>query len=157
LKKNFSFKQGDFEKALKDVFIQMDRSLLTESVKKELAKITAKTGGMSADQVDKDQIPFNAGSTGVVALITRSEIYVANTGDSRAVLAVKGKTEAMSFDHKPDLPEERRRIERNNMEVKDERVQGNLAVSRAFGDCEYKDKNNPPEHNAVTVVPDIKV
>ncbi len=52
------------------------------------------------------------GCTSVVAMIKGSTIYVANAGDSRAVLAVEGKAEDLSQDHKPELEEERKRIEK---------------------------------------------
>ena len=35
-------------------------------------------------------MPIEAGCTGNVALITKSDIYVANAGDSRSVLCNKG-------------------------------------------------------------------
>jgi len=38
-------------------------------------------------------------------------LYIANAGDSRCVLARKGKAVPLSFDHKPDNPEEKKRIE----------------------------------------------
>lgn len=41
--------------------------------------------------------------------------------------------------------------------VDDARVDGNLALSRAFGDFQYKDqKNLKAENQAVTCFPDIK-
>jgi len=48
--------------------------------------------------------------TAVVALLQDSTLYVANAGDSRAVLGRKGKAVEISLDHKPDLPEELARI-----------------------------------------------
>jgi protein phosphatase PTC2/3 len=58
-----------------------------------------------------DDIGFCAGCTACSALITPTDIYVANAGDSRAVLAVKKsdkfKAIELSVDHKPDLPEEK--------------------------------------------------
>ena len=45
----------------------------------------------------------------------------------------------MSEDHKPDNQIEVRRIEKANHYVEDSRVDGNLALSRAFGDFQYKD------------------
>lgn len=39
-----------------------------------------------------------------------------------------------------------------------ERVDGELALSRAFGDHQFKDRNNmKPEEQAVTAFPDVSV
>ena len=63
-----------------------------------------------------------AGCTACVVLITKTEIYCANAGDSRAVVCRKGKSKNLSEDHKPDLPSEKRRIERANGYVEMSRV-----------------------------------
>jgi protein phosphatase 2C family protein 2/3 len=79
-----------------------------------------------------------AGCTATVVLITPKEIYCSNAGDSRTVLS-KGKFAVdMSVDHKPNDPEELRRIVAANGFVEDSRVNGMLALSRALGDFEYK-------------------
>lgn len=79
-----------------------------------------------------------AGCTANVVMITKTEIYCANAGDSRAVLSKKSKARELSTDHKPDTPSEKRRIERANGFVEESRVNGMLALSRALGDFEYK-------------------
>ncbi|ETO20664.1 hypothetical protein RFI_16554, partial [Reticulomyxa filosa] len=57
-------------------------------------------------------------------------LFVANTGDSRAVLVKEdGTAVPMSFDHKPNKPEERKRIENSG---------GVLAVARSLGDRHLK-------------------
>jgi len=64
----------------------------------------------------------------------------------------------LSEDHKPDDPIERKRIYNANGFVEASRVNGQLALSRALGDFEYK--NNPAmeaKDQAVTACPDIKV
>jgi len=48
-----------------------------------------------------------AGCTATLALITQTEIYCANAGDSRSVMGSQGKATALSFDHKPTNPTER--------------------------------------------------
>lgn len=90
-----------------------------------------------------DDIAYAAGCTACSAIITPTEIYIGNSGDSRAVLAKKstnGKVNALelSVDHKPELPEERQRIEKAGGFVDDNRVKGVLSLSRALGDLEYK-------------------
>ena len=79
-----------------------------------------------------------AGCTAVVCLVTETEIYVANAGDSRCIVSVGGKVEALSEDHKPDNEKEMARIKKAGGEVIEGRVNGNLNLSRALGDLEYK-------------------
>lgn len=78
------------------------------------------------------------GSTAVVAVIARSHLYVANAGDSRAVIIQKGgRTRMMSMDHRPERKDEETRIRKLGGTLKHWgrwRVEGVLAVSRAIGD-----------------------
>ena len=45
----------------------------------------------------------------------------------------------MNSEHKPNRPDERMRIENANGDVFHNRINGELSVSRAFGDYEMKD------------------
>ena len=47
LKKNENFKKGNYKQALIDVFLLLDKQMLGESGKKELAKISQRQGSMS--------------------------------------------------------------------------------------------------------------
>ncbi|KAI7744214.1 hypothetical protein M8C21_019461 [Ambrosia artemisiifolia] len=82
------------------------------------------------------------GSTAVTAiLINGQKLWVANVGDSRAVLSKSGQAIQMSTDHEPS--KERSSIENkggfvSNMPGDVARVNGQLAVSRAFGDKNLK-------------------
>ncbi|KXZ52830.1 hypothetical protein GPECTOR_8g213 [Gonium pectorale] len=81
------------------------------------------------------------GCTAVTAVLVGRRLLVANVGDSRAVLSRGGKAIALSVDHKPNLKEERARIEGAGGVVVwagTWRVGGVLAVSRAFGDRPLK-------------------
>jgi len=85
-----------------------------------------------------------SGCTAVAALLTHdNKIYVANAGDSRSVLGVKGEVKPLSFDHKPTNDSERERIRSAGGYVEFGRVNGNLALSRALGDFEFKKKLFP--------------
>jgi serine/threonine protein phosphatase PrpC len=69
----------------------------------------------------------------------RYEITVLNVGDSRAiVIDSSGRIFPMTQDHKPNLPKEARRVQLAGGTVMYNRVDGELAMSRAFGDWPYK-------------------
>ncbi|CAA0812406.1 Probable protein phosphatase 2C 10 [Striga hermonthica] len=82
------------------------------------------------------------GSTAVTAiLINARHLWVANVGDSRAVLSKRGQAIEMTVDHEPNT--ERGSIEDrggfvSNLPGDVARVNGQLAVSRAFGDKNLK-------------------
>lgn len=82
------------------------------------------------------------GSTAVTAiLINGRRLWIANVGDSRAVLSRQGQAIQMTTEHEPNT--ERGSIENkggfvSNMPGDVPRVNGQLAVSRAFGDKSLK-------------------
>ncbi|KAL3538640.1 hypothetical protein ACH5RR_002006 [Cinchona calisaya] len=94
------------------------------------------------------------GSTAVTAiLINGRALWVANVGDSRAVLSRRGHAIQLSIDHEPNT--ERGSIEDrggfvSNMPGDVARVNGQLAVSRAFGDKNLKShlRSDPDITNA---------
>eukprot|EP00002_Diphylleia_rotans_P006857 TRINITY_DN1628_c0_g1_i5.p1 TRINITY_DN1628_c0_g1~~TRINITY_DN1628_c0_g1_i5.p1 ORF type:complete len:503 (+),score=89.60 TRINITY_DN1628_c0_g1_i5:701-2209(+) len=85
----------------------------------------------------------DGGSTALVFYRHGDLLLVANVGDTRAILRRKGERYPfrLSKDHKPNDDTERARIERKGGMVSTvcgsiPRVQGELAVSRAFGMCQ---------------------
>ncbi|RWR96480.1 putative protein phosphatase 2C 76 [Cinnamomum micranthum f. kanehirae] len=76
------------------------------------------------------------GSTASTAVLVGGHLYVANVGDSRAIISKAGKAIPLSEDHKPNRSDERKRIENAGgvvMWAGTWRVGGVLAMSRAFG------------------------
>lgn len=143
LKKLNSYKTQDYEQCLVEIYLHLDRQLRTPAVKRKLKDYQVnKDSAASMFGGSSDEIAFNAGCTACSALITPTQIIVANSGDSRCVLAKRNGTKYtavdLSVDHKPDLPSEKQRIERAGGFVEDSRVKGVLALSRALGDLEYK-------------------
>jgi protein phosphatase 2C family protein 2/3 len=112
------------------------------------------------EELKNDPVLRNDGSgcTAVIALLTDSEIYCGNAGDSRCVLCSNGKAVPLSQDHKPSNDQELKRIQQAGGFVSCGRVNGNLALSRAIGDFEFKqNKNLPAEDQAITAKPDVTV
>jgi len=69
----------------------------------------------------------------------RWHVKVCNVGDSRAmILRQDGTCVSLTKDHKPQDDKEKERIEKCNGFVRDNRVDGQLAMSRAIGDWQYK-------------------
>lgn len=73
-----------------------------------------------------------------------NKLYITNVGDSRSIIVKKNCSfYAVSFDHKPNVINERLRIERNGGFISQDgsvyRVEGKLSVSRSFGDKDLKD------------------
>jgi protein phosphatase 2C family protein 2/3 len=134
--KQESFAKGNMEQALKDGFLATDRAILEDPKYEEEV----------------------SGCTAAVSIISKDKIWVANAGDSRLVLGVKGRAKPLSFDHKPQNEGERARIRAAGGFVDFGRVNGNLALSRAIGDFEFKKSAElSPEQQIVTAFPDVTV
>ena len=57
---------------------------------------------------------------------------------------------------RPSNPRESKRISQCGYKIKDGRIQGNLAVARAFGDFQFKrDKEKDQLEQAVSCLPDV--
>ncbi|KAJ3339601.1 Protein phosphatase 2C 2 [Gonapodya sp. JEL0774] len=123
------FERGEYADAMRKGFVGLDEEL-------KAAYDTVLTGREPA------------GSTCVTALVTTDQqLYVANAGDSRAVLCCAGEVVPMSYDHKPDGESERQRIEDAG---------GRLATARALGDFDFKkDTDRRLEDQMVTGKPDV--
>ncbi|KAF4996569.1 hypothetical protein FGRMN_4410 [Fusarium graminum] len=133
--KQETFKSGDYAQGLKDGFLATDRAILNDPKYEEEV----------------------SGCTACVGLIAGNKLYVANAGDSRGVLGIKGRAKPLSQDHKPQLENEKNRIVAAGGFVDFGRVNGNLALSRAIGDFEFKKSAElSPENQIVTAYPDVE-
>jgi serine/threonine protein phosphatase PrpC len=100
----------------------------------------------------------HSGCTAIVSVITDTHIIVANAGDARGILQQGDIVRPMSFDHKPTNQQELKRIEAAGGCVSMRRVNGDLAVSRALGDFEYKKTATmPAKDQMVSAFPDIEI
>lgn len=132
------FKQSDFLKGIRTGFLNLDNRL------REIPEF--------ASGEDK------AGSTAVCTLVSPKQVYIANCGDSRAIICRAGDPVFSTRDHKPIVPSEKERIQNAGGTVMIQRVNGSLAVSRALGDYEYKNvEGRGPCEQLVSPEPEVFV
>ncbi|KAJ0241514.1 protein phosphatase 2C 17 [Hirschfeldia incana] len=120
-------KDGDFlvdpRRTIAKAYINTDQTILSDTCNSDL---------------------WSGGSTAVTALLINGKVlWIANVGDSRAIVSRRGKATQISVDHDPDNDAERSMIESKGGFVTNRpgdvaRVNGILAVSRAFGNKDLK-------------------
>ena len=87
----------------------------------------------------------NVGSTATIVYIEKLKesdkriLYCANVGDSRCVLVNKNGVYRLSYDDRVKDPQENERINKNGGIIVNNRVYGQLMLSRSFGDWRIKD------------------
>lgn len=136
LQKQETFKKGNLTQALIDTYLTADEDLLKDPVlRNDYSGCTA---------------------TSIIVSKLQKKVVCGNSGDSRTVLSTRGIAKALSYDHKPTLASEKSRIVAAKGFVEMDRVNGNLALSRAIGDFEFKSNSElPPQEQIVTAVPDV--
>lgn len=161
IRTSLAFKAKNYKQALIDGFLSIDKQLEKKEGRKEIQTLfssSPKKELIKEEMPNPDEIVNFIGCTACVALITRTEIYVSNVGDSRCVLSKKGIALDMSEDHKPCLEKEKKRIEKAEGYIEEDRVNGMLNLTRCLGDLEYKqNKKLKPEEQIITGFPDIRV
>jgi serine/threonine protein phosphatase PrpC len=139
--------------------------LITKSVETLKAALTAAFLNIDLRMISEGHLfPMQqCGCTSVLTLITPTHIVCANAGDSRCVLGFKkNQTKNMSEDHKPQSEIESNRVKAAGGELHTfsilscanscfvavlgfiaiGRVDGDLAVSRALGDFNFKSRSD---------------
>lgn len=126
---------GNIEEAMRKGFLQIDQDMLSDSdMREELA-----------------------GTTAIAILVRGNKMYVGNVGDSRAVACFNGIPDPLSIDHKPSSESEAKRINAAGGWVEFNRVNGNLALSRALGDFVFKrNEKKSAKDQIVTAFPDVQ-
>ena len=131
---------------------EMDWHILSRAAQIIHSKNVAAASGKSKSLLRTSRKAANednhlSGSTGAFVVVTKNEatgkveLHVAWTGDSRVVLSTArgGIVRQMSDDHKASLEMEKKRIRAAGGSVdRNDRLYGDLAVSRAFGDIYHK-------------------
>lgn len=135
---------SDIPDHLTSVFLKFDRDLYRVNAQASMLRDITSVTGTTGHYKGRDVAGINyqlTGSTAIVAVLYKGTLFLANLGDSRAILVKDGKVLKETMDHKPNGVEEKARIQRAGGFVANfgvGRVDGVLAVSRAFGDMSLK-------------------
>ncbi|XP_061137518.1 integrin-linked kinase-associated serine/threonine phosphatase 2C isoform X2 [Syngnathus typhle] len=133
-------------------FPRVESENLDKLIKKCLVDTFRQTDEDFLKKASSQKPAWKDGSTATCMLVLDDVVYVANLGDSKAVMcrmeeeegeAPEGRqrrptTLALSREHNPIIYEERMRIQRAGGTVREGRVLGVLEVSRSIGDGQYK-------------------
>ncbi|XP_073437328.1 integrin-linked kinase-associated serine/threonine phosphatase 2C [Dendrobates tinctorius] len=132
-----------------------DGGSVDKTIKKSLLEAFRHTDEEFLKQAASQKPAWKDGTTAICVLVADNVLYIANLGDSKALLCrmneetQKPTVLSLSKEHNPTQYEERMRIQRAGGNVRDGRVLGVLEVSRSLGDGQYK-------RCGVISIPDVK-
>ncbi|XP_055822262.1 protein phosphatase 2C 51-like [Solanum dulcamara] len=127
---NDSSSSVDWEKVMVTCFSKMDDEVMRDG-----------NGVMGYEEGGFEDVGKTVGFAAVVVIVGKEEIVITNCGDCRAILCSHGVAIPLSNDHKPDRPDEKKRVEAADgkvLKLNGSRVQGVLATSRSIGDHSLK-------------------
>lgn len=137
LKDDDEYKEDEIKNAIQEAFRSWDKELYARSHSHQ-------------SRVDR------SGSTATGVIVTPEHFFFFNAGDSRTILIRNNEIAFHSLDHKPFNEEEKKRIEDAGGRVMIQRINGSLAVSRALGDFEYKNREDLADiQQLVSPMPDV--
>ena len=156
----------DMDNELERIYVDQLSKLDLSAVRKRGMRRNSQTSEDARDESDSIEekkmmnklLLDRSGTTAVAVLLTPTHIICSNAGDSRAILCRDGMALPLSFDHKPVNPTEISRVHAAGGFVKMKRIDGDLAVSRGFGDFRYKLNGNATVNTQkVIAVPELIV
>jgi len=140
----------------------LSNEILTMEDKKIEISMKNSNGGLKSDLYD-ELIAKDMGTTANILLIKNNYLYLANVGDSIAVLFKNGVAVRLNQEHKTTLPSEFTRISKSGAKIINNRIEGRLNLTRAIGililnlgDLNFKNNQNLKFYEqAVTAYPEI--
>jgi serine/threonine protein phosphatase PrpC len=132
---------GDVAKYAKDSFPEIFLNYL--NIHKNNTEKALMAAFLKIDEEIKSHVQSeNAGSTACVCYLThegnKKVLYIANVGDTRAVMLTKQGIKRLSYDHKCSDTSEEVRVKNSGGIIFNGRVFGQLILSRALGDHSLK-------------------
>lgn len=125
-------------------FPKGDMAQIEKEIKRSIVESFRKTDEEFLRKASTYKPTWKDGTTAVTVMAIDNTLYIANLGDSKAILcrynaeSEKHVAIPLTKDHNPTDYEERMRIQKAGGNVRDGRVLGVLEVSRSLGDGQYK-------------------
>jgi serine/threonine protein phosphatase PrpC len=117
-----------------------DRSSIYTGDSKEVLSIESNRIEISLNKTEKDLKPDfndliakNMGTTANILFIKNNYLYLANVGDSMAVIFKNGEAIRLNQEHKVTLVSESTRISKSGAKIINNRIEGRLNLTRAIG------------------------
>jgi protein phosphatase PTC1 len=91
--------------------------------------------------------------------VANGHLHFANVGDSKAFIVTETEVIQVSVDHKASNPDEVVRVEETDGQIINGRINGIIAVTRSFGDSEFKEDGLiaiPYIHEPIPITPDLR-
>jgi serine/threonine protein phosphatase PrpC len=101
LREDPDFKAGRYVSALTTTFLRLDDLLSSKKGEEELRNINRQLKAKTPPS--NEPIAYRSGTTCLAMLLTKDKYYIANVGDSRAILSRNYQAVTLSNDHKPDM------------------------------------------------------
>lgn len=108
----------------------LSKEILTMDDKK--IEISLKNSSLKSD-IYEELIAKDMGTTANILLIKNNYLYLANVGDSMAVIFKNGIATRLNQEHKTTLPSEYTRISKSGARIINNRIEGRLNLTRALG------------------------
>jgi serine/threonine protein phosphatase PrpC len=106
--------------------------------------------------VQSELLAKDMGTTANILLIKNNYLFLANVGDSLAVLFKNGEAIRLNQEHKTSLPSEFTRISKSGARIINNRIEGRLNLTRAIGDLAFKSDGKLKFYEqSVTAYPEI--
>ena len=174
--------ENNLELAIKETFIKMDELMKTEKGKKEIKNISKKLKEEyhiknnnqpplyqinllsnligEKDNENNENIANFIGCCVCICIIdiNMKKIYYVNLGDSKIVIynAQNAISIPKTKEHLTNIEEEKNRINKAQGWISDNKIMGNLKVTRSLGDLNYKNnKQLKYDEQIISPIPDI--
>lgn len=109
-------------------------STLNKIELKEEKKDKVKVKEKKVNEVEfKNLVARDMGTTANILYIKNDYLYLANAGDSLAVIYKNGKAIKLNNEHKINLESEYKRVKNSGVKIINNRIEGRLNLTRAIG------------------------